>query len=100
MTSTSAAVSLQLLGTDQQLAYIWSVLTNYHWIYRSSDGGYWPTVSLYLVSIDQVLGDVDLEFVDSDLYLVSIEEELVNIYLQMISTNQLLAYIWSVMTMT
>ena len=58
------------------------------------------TVSLYLVSIDQVLGDVDLEFADSDLYLVSIEEELVNIYLQMINTNQLLAYIWSVMTMT
>ena len=50
--------------------------------------------------MDQVLEDVDFEFVDSDLYLVSIEQELVNIYLQMINTNQLLAYIWSVMTMT
>ena len=47
-----------------------------------------------------MLEDVDLEFVDADLYLVSIEQELVNIYLQMINTNQLLAYIWSVMTMT
>ena len=47
-----------------------------------------------------MLEDVDLEFVDSDLYLVSIEQELVNIYLQMINTNQLLAYIWSVMMMT
>ena len=46
-----------------------------------------------------MLGDVDLEFVDSDLYLVSIEQELVNIDLQMIDTNQLLAYILSVMTM-
>ena len=46
-----------------------------------------------------MLVDIDLQFVSSDLYLVSIEQELVNIDLQMIDTNQLLAYILSVMTM-